>query len=381
MIYLDNASTTRVCKEAADAAYRAMTETYGNTLSTHTMGRAAMEVMEQARGHVAALMGATPQEIIFTSGGTEADNMALFGAVGSKNRAGNHIITSAYEHYAVLKTAQELEKRGFEVTYLPPDKDGIISPESLAAQLRDDTALVSVMLVNNETGAVNPVAEYAAEIKRRKLKTLRSVQTMLHTDAVQAYGKLAFTVKSLGADLISVSAHKIHGVKGAGALYIKNGVKLTQQTYGGAQENGLRPGTHALPAIAAFGEAARLAAQAIDTNYAHVSGLRDYAVVKLQALGVQIISTPQASPYILSVSLPGYRSETLMNALEQDGICVARSSACKKGARSHVLEAMKLPPKVIDGALRISFSRETTTAELDIFAEKLDKIVKSLFIR
>ena len=375
MIYLDNAATTRVCSAAAKAAVLAMTETYGNTLSTHAMGRAAAETMELARGNVAALMGAKPSEFCFTSGGTEADNMALFGAVGSKNRAGNHIITSACEHYAVLKSAQELEKRGFEVTYLTPDKDGVITPESLANTLRDDTALVSVMLVNNETGAVNPVAEYAAEINRRGSKTL------LHTDAVQGFGKLPFTAKSLGADLISVSAHKIHGAKGAGALYIKNGVKLTPQTYGGAQENGMRPGTHALPAIAAFGEAARLAVQSIESNYRHVSELRNHAVSRLLSLGVQIISTPQASPYILSISLPGYRSETLMNALEQDGICVARSSACKKGARSHVLEAMGLPPKVIDGALRVSFSHETTIAELDFFAESLDKISKSLFRR
>ena len=375
MIYLDNAATTRVCKEAADAAYRAMVDNYANTLSTHSMGRAAAETLETARGQVAALLGAAPAELCLTSGGTEADNMALTGAVGSKNRAGNHIITSSCEHYAVLKMAQELERRGFEVTYLPPNKDGSIAPEALAVALREDTALVSIMLVNNETGAINPVAEYAAEIKRRKLRCL------LHTDAVQGFGKIMFTAKSLGADLISVSAHKIYGAKGAGALYIKNGVKITPLFHGGAHENGIRPGTHALPAIAAFGEAARLALPAVEANFEHVAGLRDYAISLLQSFGVQIISTAGASPYILSISLPGFRAETLMNALEQDDICVARSSACKKGARSHVLEAMGLHPEVIDGALRLSFSHETTSGELVVFAESLEKISKTLFRR
>ena len=375
MIYLDNAATTRVNKAAADAAHRVMLEDYGNTLSTHSMGRAAAETLEQARGHVAALLGVKASEICFTSGGTEADNMALCGAVGSKNRPGSHIITSAAEHYAVLKQAQELERRGFEVTYLQPGKDGVISTEALASSLRDDTALVSIMLVNNETGAISPVAEYAAEIKRRRLRTL------LHTDAVQGFGKISFTAKALGADLISVSAHKIHGAKGAGALYIKSGVKLTPLHHGGAQENGLRPGTHALPAIAAFGEAARLAAQSLDASFAYVTDLRNYAVSLLKAVGVQIISAAQASPYIISISLPGFRSETLMNALEQHEICVARSSACKKGERSHVLEAMGLRPEVIDSALRVSFSYETTKAELAIFAESLEKISKTLFRR
>ena len=375
MIYLDNAATTRVCVEAADAAYRVMLDDYGNTLSTHGVGRAAAETLELARGHVAALLGAAPDEVCFTSGGTEADNMALCGAVGSKNRPGNHIITSGYEHYAVLKMAHELEKRGFEVTYLAPDKGGVIAPDALSQALREDTALVSIMLVNNETGAVNPVAEYAAEIKRRGLRTV------LHTDAVQGYGKLPFTAKSLGADLISVSAHKIHGAKGAGALYVKNGVKLTQILHGGAQENGLRPGTHALPAIAAFGEATRLAAQSLNLNLEYVTALRDYVLTLLQSFGVQIISSTGASPYILSISLPGHRSETLMNALEQYGICVARSSACKKGERSHVLEAMGLRPEVIDGALRVSFSHETTRDEIAVFAESLEKISKTLFRR
>lgn len=375
MIYLDNAATTRVYTEAADAAYSAMVSNYGNTLSTHSMGRSAAETLEDSRRAVAKSLGAAPGEIIFTSGGTESDNMALFGSVGSKNRPGNHIITSLYEHYAVLKTAQEFEKRGFEVTYLKPDSAGIIAPDELFKALRDDTALVSVMLVNNETGEINPVSEYAAEIKRRKLHTL------LHTDAVQGFGKIPFTSKSLGADLISISAHKIHGAKGAGALYVKSGVKITPLLYGGAQEGLLRPGTHALPAIAAFGKAAEIAYASLDANLEQVTGLRSFAVTLLQNLGVQIISSERASPYILSISLPGYRSETLMNALEHDGICVARSSACKKGARSHVLEAMGLRPEIIDGALRISFSHETTREEIETFTACLDKITSTLFRR
>lgn len=375
MIYLDNAATTRVCREATDAAVSAMLENYGNTSSTHALGRSASDLLERSRHLVADALGAEPREICFTSGGTEACNLAIFGALGSKSRAGNHIITSAYEHDAVLKAAESLEARGFRVTYLPPDDDGIISPEALSEALTDDTALVSIMLVNNETGAVNPVAEYASELRRRGSRAL------FHTDAVQGFCKLPFTSKSLGADLISVSAHKIHGAKGAGALYIKNGIKLTPVMRGGGQENGLRSGTHALPAIAAFGEAARLASLRTAENLEYVSGLRSLAVSLLTGFGVRIISNDTASPYILSISLPGHRSETLMNALEQDGICVARSSACKKGARSHVLQAMRLSPQVIDGALRVSFSNETTKQEIESFAVSLEKISKSLFRR
>ncbi|NLB29300.1 MAG: cysteine desulfurase [Clostridiales bacterium] len=375
MIYLDNAASTRVCKEAADTAYRVMREGFGNTSSTHVMGRGASEILETARGQVAGALGSLTSEIYFTSGGTESDNLAVFGAVGSKSRPGNHIITSLAEHYGVLMPVRELEKRGFEVTYLPPEKDGTIAPEAVARALRGDTALVSVMTVNNETGGINPVGEYAAEIKRRGFSAL------LHTDAVQSFGKLPQTAKALGADLISVSAHKIHGPKGSGALYIKKGVKITPMLYGGGHESDIRPGTHALPAIAAFGEAAGLASQNIERNLEYVANLRKYAVSLLQNFGVQIISPGAASPYILSISLPGHRAETLMNALDGDGICVARSSACKKGARSHVLEAMGLPRKIIDGALRVSFSHETTREEIAFFSESLEKIAKTLFRR
>lgn len=373
MIYLDNAASTRVSAEAAAAAANAMLEVFGNTSSTHAAGRRAAELLEKSRLQVASALGSSPREIYFTSCGTEADNLALHSAVSSKNRAGNHIITSLSEHYGVLKYMQELERQGFEVTYLKPSVFGGISADAVASALREDTALVSIMLVNNETGAINHVGDYAAEIKRRGFKTL------LHTDAVQGFGKLPLSVKSLGADMISVSAHKLHGAKGSGALYSR--VRLSPMLFGGGQEGGFRSGTQALPAIAAFGVAAEAAAQSLGGNLLHVTELRDYCTSRMTELGVQVISAPDACPYILSISLPGHRSETLMNALDADGICVARSSACKKGARSHVLEAMGLPAAVIDGALRISFSRETVRGEIDAFAESLEKISKSLFRR
>lgn len=377
MIYLDNAATTQVCKEAADIAYQVMTETYGNPSSTHGAGREARKLLDTARKQAAAALGCGPEELFFTSCGSEADNWAILRGAESMSRKGRHVISSTVEHDAVRKSLDELERRGYEVTRLSPDDTGAVSPEAVEHALRPDTVLVSLMLVNNETGAVTDIAAVAAAMKAAGSAAL------LHTDAVQGFLKVPFQAKSLGADMISISGHKIHAPKGVGALYIRKGMKpasrLLPYILGGGQESGLRAGTEALPQIAAFGLAAEQGKAVQTLSMAHMRGLQELAISRLldEVNGVQIIGAQ--APHILSVSLPGYGSEVLMNVLDSRGICVARSSACKKGGRSHVLEAMGLPPRVIDGALRISFSRFTTEAEVNALCDGLRDAQSSLF--
>jgi cysteine desulfurase len=359
-----------------------MTENYGNPSSTHAMGRQAKAALDTARKNIAGALGAGTDEIYFTSGGTEADNWAVLGSAEALSRRGRHIITTLMEHDAVKKPAALLESRGWEVTYLAPNKAGRITAEAFASKLREDTVLASVMLVNNETGAINPVDEMTREIKKRGFNTL------FHTDAVQGFMKTPFTVKSLGADLVSISGHKLHGPKGIGALYLRKGVKLPPLLFGGGQERDMRSGTEALPAIAGFGEAVCLAAEERAETSACVRAIHDYTVTLLRdKLPEAVILSPgdspgesrAHSPYILSISLPGYKSEVLMNCLEAEGICVAKSSACKKGARSHVLEAMNLKSDIIDGALRVSFSRYSKKEEAAYFVEKLSDAAQKLY--
>ncbi|MBR6114131.1 MAG: cysteine desulfurase [Oscillospiraceae bacterium] len=364
-IYLDNAATTRVCPEAAEAAAAAMLENYGNPSSTHAKGRAARELVEKARRQTAAPLGAKSGEIVFTSGGSESDNWALRGAAEAQKRRGRHIISSEAEHDAVRQTLLAMHRDGWEVTLLAPGPDGAVTPEAVAAALREDTVLVSLMLVNNETGAVTDIAGVSRVLREAKSAAL------LHTDAVQAYGKLGFTARGLGADLISISGHKIHAPKGIGALYIRQGLRLPPLILGGGQENGLRAGTEPVPQIAAFGAAAALAAQGRAESAEHMAALRRYCVERLSAALPEAVFIPGGAAHILSLSLPGYRSEVLMNYLEREGIYVSRSSACKRGRRSHVLEAMGLPDRVIDGALRVSFSRYTTAGECEAFCQAL----------
>ncbi|SHI10627.1 cysteine desulfurase [Sporobacter termitidis DSM 10068] len=373
-VYFDNAATTRVRDEARDAMVRMMSDNYGNPSSPHAMGRRARAALDEARKSVAGALGADAEEAYFTSGGTEADNWAVLGGAELNARRGKHIITTLIEHDAVRKPASLLESRGWDVTRLTPDKAGRISLDDFAAALREDTALVSVMLVNNETGAINPIPEMAREIKRCGLPAL------LHTDAVQGFMKVPFTVKSLGADLVTVSAHKIHGPKGAGALFVKKGVRLPPLIVGGGQEKEKRSGTEALPSIVGFGEAARLATLEKAENAAHARALYDFTAALLrEKLPGAVILSAGDSPYILSLSLPGYKSEVLMNFLEAADIFVAKSSACKRGARSHVLEAMKMPNDIIDGALRVSFSRYSTQDEAAYFVDKLREATEKLY--
>lgn len=358
-VYLDNAATTRVCPEAADIAYKTMLETYGNPSSTHTKGREAKAVLDNARKQLAAALDCAPGEVYFTSCGSEGDNWAIINGAESMRRKGLHIISSEVEHDAVRKSMDELKRRGFEVTMLKPESDGSISPEAVAAALRPDTVLVSLMMVNNETGAVTDIAAVAKALKKEKSIAL------LHTDAVQGFMKVPFSAKRLGADMITVSGHKIHAPKGIGALYIKTGVKIKPYIIGGAQESGLRAGTEAMPQIAAFGKACELAKASMNDATERMAQLRQYAAGRIVAEMPEAVIIGGGAPHILSVSLPGWRSEVLMNFLEARSVFVSRSSACKKGGRSHVLEAMGLPAEVIDGAVRISLSRYTTKDELD----------------
>ena len=356
--YLDNSATTRVCPEAAQAALRAMTEVYGNPSSTHTKGREAKQLLDKSRKQVADALGCTVQELVFTSCGSESDNWAILNGAELMRRKGMHIISSQVEHDAVRRSRDELERRGFEVTRLKPDDTGAIPVQAVMEALRPDTVLVTLMLVNNETGAVTDIGAIARAMKKA------GSQALLHTDAVQAFMKLPFTVKTLGADLVSVSGHKIHAPKGIGALYIKNGVKLKPYLLGGGQENGRRAGTEAMPQIAAFGAACQTAREHLQENYERMAALRQLAIDALRRDVPELVVIGGGAPHILSISLPGWRSEVLMNYMEAREIYVSKSSACKKGGRSHVLEAIGLAPKVIDGAIRIGLSRFTTQEDI-----------------
>lgn len=363
--YLDNSATTRVCPEAAQAALRAMTEVYGNPSSTHTKGREAKQLLDASRKLVASAMGCAPSELIFTSCGSESDNWALLSGAEAMRRKGNHIITSAVEHDAIRKSAEELERRGYDVTYLKPDSTGSIPVDAVKNALRPDTILVSLMLVNNETGAINDISSVS------KLLKSSGSPALLHTDAVQAFMKIPFTPKSLGADMISVSGHKIHAPKGIGALYVRSGLRLKPYIMGGSQEDGRRAGTEAMPQIAAFGEACRIAKENLAENAAKMAALRQLTIDTLTPAIPELQVINGAAPHILSISLPGWRSEVLMNFLEARGVYVSRSSACKKGARSHVLEAIGLDSRVIDGAIRIGLCRYTTEEDIRALCDGL----------
>lgn len=374
MIYFDNAATTRVCGEAAQAALSAMTEGFGNPSSGHAPGRAAKDELKKARAQIAHDIGAAkPAEIVFTSCGSESNNWAIIAGAEKNRRVGRHIISSEVEHDAVLKTLEKLEHSGWEITRLPPEKDGSVSAERLASALRPDTALVSLMMVNNETGAVTDIAGVARAIKAAKCPAL------LHTDAVQGYMKLPFSAKTLGADMISISGHKIHAPKGIGALYIRDGLKLSPMILGGGQEEGLRSGTEPMPQICAFAAASAAASEAMPEANEKMMMIRQRIIDRVTAEIPGSVIIGGGSAHILCLSLPGYRSEVLLNYLDSRGICISRGSACKRGRRSHVLTAMGLSPRVIDGAVRLSFSRENTPEEAEIFCDELAAAAKTLF--
>ena len=370
--YLDNSATTPVLPAAAQKALELMTREYGNPSSLHTLGFRAREEVETARRAVAGALGAQPEEITFTSGGTESNNLALFGAAAALRRRGDHIVTTAVEHDSVLQAVAQLEKEGFRVTRLAPDRQGHIAPEAVAEAIEEKTVLVSLMLVNNETGALHPVEAAARALRRKKAPGL------VHVDAVQAFGKLAFTPARLGADLVTVSGHKVHAPKGVGALYHRRGVHLLPRAFGGGQEKGLRSGTESVPLIGAFGTAVEDLPRPEET-LPRIAALRDRLVTGLRQLpGVEINSPEDGLPYVVNFSAGTVRAETMLHFLSRQGVYVSAGSACGKAAPSHVLTAMGLPAERIASALRVSFSRFSTPEDVDALLAALAQGLGSL---
>ena len=372
-IYLDNAATTKPCDEAVRAAVAAMTDNFGNPSSLHRAGLDAQLAMDGARKIIADSIGAEENCIYFTSGATESNNLALRGASAAYGRKAKRIVISAVEHASVEETAADLEKKGFEVTRVSPREDGRFYAADFVNACGEDVCLISMMYVNNETGYVLPVKETFAMVKRKY------PHIITHTDCVQAYMKLPVKASALGADLISLSGHKVHGGKGVGALYIKKGVRVLPVVTGGKQEKGIRSGTESVPMICAFGAAVEKLAPAINDRWERVSALRAYLLEKLSAVdGISVNSPDDGSPYVVNISAEGKRSEIMLHFLESKGIYVSSGSACSKGQQSGVLGQFGIMGKRADSALRISMSAETTEAELDGFvtalAEGMEKV-------
>lgn len=372
--YLDNAATTQTRPEAAQAAVTAMTEEWGNPSSRYAFGQEASGRLKEHRAQVAAGLGCRPEEVYFLSCGTEGDNWAIAAAVEKNRRKGKHIITTAIEHAAVLEPIQELERQGYEVTWLQPDQQGIITAEQVEAALRPDTILVAMMLVNNELGTVLPVAETARAIRAARCPAL------LHCDAVQGFLKVPFTPEELGVDTLAVSGHKVHAPKGIGALYIRRGLRLPPLIRGGGQEEGLRSGTEPTAQTAAFAAAVEAGRASLERDLAHMRELKDYAARTLreQVPGLELIGAGTA-PHILPVTLPGYKSEVVLRFLSDRGIYVSSGSACHKGKPSHVYAALKLPKPQLDGILRISFSYDTAREDVDALVQGLKEAQAQLF--
>ncbi len=370
--YLDNSATTPVLPQAARKAAEMMTEEYGNPSSLHSMGFRARRELEEARAIVAGRLGAKPEEIVFTSGGTEGNTVALCGAADAGKRRGRRIVTREAEHDSVRNAVKELERQGFEAVFLKPGRDGRISEEQIFEAVNERTILVSIMLVNNETGAIFPVEAAAKAVRRAKAPAL------IHVDAVQAFGKMDFTPRKLGADLVTVSAHKIHGPKGAGALYVRKGAHLPPRAFGGGQERGLRSGTESVPLLCAFGEAARLLPKAAEA-LPRVEALNALLRNRLASLpGVEIHSPGDGLPYIVNFSAGSVRAETMLHFLSERGVYVSSGSACGKARPSHVLEAMGLPRESIASSLRASFSRFSTEEDVEALAAGLEEGLKTL---
>ena len=366
MIYLDHAATTPVPDAVADAVRDALVHQFGNPSSQYPIGREAKALVARCRATVAQALGCEAERLVFTSCGTESDNFAIRLAAWQGRHAGKHIITTAVEHSAVLEPCRQLEQEGYSVTYLKPGKNGNITAAQVAAALRADTVLVSVMLVNNETGCVFPVREIADVLNAAKSKAL------LHTDAVQGFLKLPFRADALGADLISISGHKVGAPKGVGALYLGERVKNPRPLLaGGGQENGLRSGTEATAQLAGFAKAVELRCANLDASLTHMAEIKAYALDQLLAIdGVVRVGNGEA-PHVLAISLAGYPSANVVEDLAAQGICISAGSACHRGKASHVYEAMNLPKKVKAGVLRVSFGPETQTSDIDALAAAL----------
>ncbi|MCL2034912.1 MAG: cysteine desulfurase [Oscillospiraceae bacterium] len=374
-IYLDNCATTRVDKDAAELAAYVMQTVYGNPSSLHKKGIEAEAILTEARRRIAIALGCAPDNVYFTSGGTESNNLAIFGAASANKRTGNTIITTAWEHSSALNPVRELESRGFVVKAVSPEPSGHIDIDKLAALTDGDTVLVSCMMVNSELGSV-------ADIERLvKLVKLRNSKTLVHCDAVQGFGKLSFSAERLGVDMLSVSGHKTYAPKGVGALYMKKTARVAPLFFGGGQEKLIRPGTEALPLIAAFGLAAEAARNNFSANLAHLTALFKH-FVKNVALTENLCmnSPPDSTPYICNASLLGFRSETVLHYLAAKGIYVSSGSACGKGKPSYMLKAAGVSRARIDSALRISFSKHNTIDDVDAFFLALSQAQKEIVV-
>ena len=367
-IYLDNSATTKPCEQTITAINNCLTNIWGNPSSTYAIGIDAMEVLEASRKTIADFIGAAENEIFFTSGGTEANNIALFGAANQNRHKGNKIITTAIEHPSVLEPMKALQSKGFNVVYLTPDRNGIISEDDLRKEIDDKTILVSIMLVNNEIGAIQPV-KAAAEIIKEK-----GSPALLHCDAVQGFGKIPIKVSALGIDLLSASGHKIHASKGIGFLYKTNKLHIPSIVFGGGQESGLRSGTESVPLIAGLAAAVKSLPN-INQTYEVMKDLQNYAREKLSEFDFVSFNSPSSCcPYILNISLNGYKAEPMLNALSMKNIFISKGSACAKGHRSHVLLSLGFDPNRIDSALRISFSRDNSREDIDALYEAIKEI-------
>ena len=360
MIYLDNSATTRPCAEAVEAMMNAMTENWGNPSALYNFGIDTARQLKTARHTVAAALGAEPDRVFFTSGGTEADNWAIFSTAKRYGKKNKHIITTAIEHHAILHCMKELESQGFEVTYLQPDETGTVTVDALKAALRKDTILVSIMMVNNEVGSVMPIERMA------KITHKLCPDAIFHTDAVQGFLKVPFAAKTLGADLISISSHKVHGPKGVGALYISPRLKsFPAYIHGGGQEGNFRSGTEGTPAIFSFAAACAAGSASFKEDIRKEQALLGYLAEQLSSLPSVHLNGAHAAPHVLNIGIPGVPTQNSINILQDHGICVSAGSACAKGHRSHVLDAMKVAPEVIDGSFRVSLCKDTTREELD----------------
>lgn len=375
--YLDNSATTKCSERAKNKMLQTLLADYGNPSSLHMMGVDAERYVKEAQEKIAKTLKAEPKEIIFTSGGTESNNMALIGTAMANKRAGMHLITTGIEHASVAAPMEYLEEQGFRVTYLPVDKDGIVSLEKLREAVDEETILVSLMMVNNEIGALEPIEEAVRVIKEKNPKTL------IHVDAIQAYGKFRIIPKKLGIDLLSVSGHKIHGPKGSGFLYVKDKTKIKPLIYGGGQQKGMRSGTENVPGIAGLGEAAEEIYENFEEKVDKMYALKQRfveGVQKIEGVSVNGKTGRDSAPHIVSVSVDGVRSEVMLHTLEDKNIYVSAGSACSsnKPAVSHTLQQIGLRKDLLDSTIRFSFCVDTTEEEIDYALEVLAEVIPQL---
>ncbi len=372
-VYLDNSATTPLCESAKEKIKYMLEDCWANPSSIHHLGVKAKDELDLARKSVAEKLSCREDEIFFTSGGTESNNIAILGAVNKLSRRGNKIITSSSEHPSVENLMKHLESKGFCVVRLPSGEDGKIDIQDLVSELDDSTILISVMYVNNELGSINDIS-----LIKRVVKAQRS-PALIHCDAVQAFGKIAINPEKLGVDLMSISSHKIHGPKGAGALYVRKGLQISPTVFGGGQEKGMRSGTEAMPAVCGFGAAVNALGD-IKKTYENVKSVRDYLVEKLKKIdGITMNSSDSALPYIVNFSAVGIPSQPMINYLSEREIYVSGGSACAKGHRSETLVNAGLTPQRIDSAIRVSLSRFNTKEEMDILAQNLQNALKELY--